>query len=194
MTGAGPGWLALGGKDLCDLRDGEASYVLQLFMAAGAEVHQVGHPGIGGFHEDGLPFRAGAVNAELDALALASGHPADEVLGGPDRPVTRQVAQPRSLVDGLAQDRELDRSRRLEGSQPFLSLVEAGVEVELVGPPLAQLPLLADASHRRPELVRAHDRVHDVAAIRLREKVIHHPVAHVLAVGAVELAEYRAGA
>src|SRR3990172_2786425 len=79
------------------------------------------------------------VYPEFHPGALFRGELAYEVLGCPDCSKAREVAQPGGMVDGVAQHRKLDVRCRLEGAEPFLTLLQPHIEIELVKPILAQL-------------------------------------------------------
>ncbi len=95
------------------------------------------------------------------------------------------------MVDGIAQDGKLDLGVNMEHAQPFQAFVDAGIQIKLVRPVLAQLPLLADPTHRKPDFLGTGERIEDVITVGLGKEVIDHAIADMLAVGAVKLADDR---
>jgi len=76
-------------------------------------------------------------------------------------------------------------------AEPLLALVEADIELEVVDPVLAPLPLAAHRAHDLLHLQGAGQRIADVVAVGLGEEIIDHAVADMLAVGAVIFPQQR---
>ena len=86
----------------------------------------------------------------------------DQPFGGPDFTVTCQVGQASGLVDGVAEYRQFDAGRGLEGAEPFLAFIEADIHVQFVEPAFANLPGLADPLRCGTDFHRATQGVEDV--------------------------------
>src|SRR6185369_11371169 len=177
--------------DFDDLGNWQPRNVLQLLDGGPSRIGQAVHVGENGWDQDVAALAALAAHAEFQALLLLWSELADQVLGRPDRAIPGEIRNPRRVIQGVAEHRELDLAGRLQGAQPLLALVQAGVHVELGGPALAQLPLLAHAAHRFSHFLCGDERVPHMAAITLGEKVADHPVPGVLAVSAVVTPENR---
>src|SRR5450759_3439555 len=132
-----------------------------------------------------------ARNAEIHGGAFLMRQFAQQVLGGPDSAETREFAQAGSMVDGVPEHGEFHAGCGLKRAEPLLALVQPRVQVQLVEPVLAQLPLLADFPDFRFQFLRARKRIENVVAVGLRQKIVDHAVADMLAVGPVVLPEYR---
>src|ERR1039458_8368503 len=130
-----------------------------------------------------LAVLALARNAEIHGGAFLVREFAQQVLGGPDRAETREFAQARSMVDGVPQNGEFNAGCGLKRAEPLLALVQPRIQIQLVEPVLAQLPLLADFPDFRFQILRARERIENVVAVGLREKIVNHAVADMLAVG-----------
>ena len=71
-------------------------------------------------------------NAEIDARAFGRIQLADEVLARPDRAATCEVAEPRRMIDRVAEHREFNARAGLESAQPFLSFVQPDIQMQFV--------------------------------------------------------------
>src|SRR5450759_5050044 len=123
------------------------------------------------------------MHAILDPFTFLGTQFADQTLAGPNTAVPCHIGYTSGLVDGVAKYDKLNARGRMVGAQPLLTFGDTSIQIEFIQPVLADLPVLGQSLHCTPSLLGAGERIGQIVAVRLREKIVNQTVSDVFATG-----------
>ena len=91
-----------------------------------------------------------AAYTEADLLPFFDNDLTEHVLGGPDCTVPGEITDPGRVVDGIAQYSEFQLTAGVIGAKPLLAVIQTNIQVKIIQPTLAFLPVTAEISHHFP--------------------------------------------